>query len=184
MKWLKFTALFALAGCIKAPDVVIVDRHSLLEEQAAARMPAAEAQVAQAGLSPGPLPLTPGELTRSGWHTDAAHDAIAALYSGWIDDAQMLDQLLTRHCIGEANDGTLISTPGACAGATDLADVGRRLEKANRSRRQIWLYVQEQRPQATELEVRAQWRQTRQKGLVCGGWWQKDDQGWEAKTCQ
>ncbi len=183
MKCLKILVFVAVAGCIKAPDVVIVDRHSLLEEQAAARMPVAESQVAQAGLSAGPLPLTPGELSVSGWHTDASHDAIAVLYSGWIDDAQMLDQLLTRHCIGEAADGTLISTSEACSGAIDLADVGRRLEKANRSRRQIWLYVQQQRQQASEADVRAQWRQARQKSLICGGWWQKDDQAWEAKTC-
>ena len=42
MNRLLFFALLALAGCIKAPDVVIVDRHSLLEEQAAARMPQAQ----------------------------------------------------------------------------------------------------------------------------------------------
>ncbi len=182
MNRLGFITLVALAGCIKAPDVVIVDRHSLLEEQAAARMPATQAQVAQAGLSAGPAPFTSGQLVRSGWQPDAEHDAIAALYSGWVDDAQMLDQLLLRHCIGEARDASLVSTPDACSGAVDLADVSRRLEKANRSRRQIWLYLQ-QRSHDGEADVHTAWRQTRQKGLVCGGWWQKDDGAWEAKPC-
>ncbi len=183
MNRLLFLALLATAGCIKAPDVVLVDRHTLLEEQAAARMPVAEGQVAQTGLTAGPAPLTSGELAKSGWHTDAAHDAIAALYSGWVDEAQMLDQLLVRHCIGETQDGTLASTPDACSGATDLAEVARRLEKANRSRRQIWLYVQQERAPTSEADVRAAWRQQRQKALVCGGWWQRDDRGWEAKAC-
>lgn len=175
--------LLATAGCIKAPDVIIVDRHSLLEEQAGARMPSTEAQVAQAGLSPGPAPLTSGELAKSGWHSDAGHDAIAALYSGWVDDAEAIDQLLVRHCVGEADDGTLVSTLDACSGATDVADIGRRLEKANRSRRQIWLYLGQQRPQAREADTRASWRQQRRIALVCGGWWQKDDRAWEAKVC-
>ena len=183
MNRLLFCALLALASCIKAPDIVIVDRHSLLEEQAAARMPQAQAEVAQAGLSAGPAPLTPGQLARSGWQPDAAHDAIAALYSGWTDETQMLDQLLLRHCIVEAKDASLVSTPDACSGAIDLADVGRRLEKANRSRRQIWLYLQQQRQRTSDAEVRAAWRQERQKALVCGGWWQKDDRAWEAKPC-
>lgn len=175
--------LLALGGCIKAPDVVLVDRQTLLEEQAAARMPAAAAANAQAGLAAGPAPLTSGELAKSGWHTDAAHDAIAALYGGWLDEAETLDQLLLRHCIGEAADASLIATTDACSGALDLADVGRRLEKANRSRRQIWLYVQQQRPQASDAEVRAAWRLQRQKALACGAWWQRDDRGWEAKAC-
>ncbi len=183
MKRIVFFLLLSGAGCIKAPDIVIVDRHSLLEEQAAARMPAAEGQNAQAGVSPGPAPLTSGELARSGWQPDAAHDAIAALYSGWEDEAQVIDQLLVRHCVGERSDGTLVSTPDACSGATDLADVGRRLEKANRSRRQIWLFAQQQRPQATDMDTREAWRQQRRVALVCGGWWQKADQTWEAKAC-
>lgn len=183
MRCALLAVLAVLTGCIKAPDVVLVDRHTLLEEQAAGRLPAAEAAADQAALSPGPASLTSGALAKSGWHTDAGHDAIAALYGDWLDDAQVLDQWLTRHCVGEAVDGTLVSTPDACSGATDLAEVSRRLEKANRTRRQIWLYVQQQRRGATEQDVRASWRQERQKALVCGGWWQKDDRAWEAKAC-
>ena len=183
MRGLSACLVLALGGCIKAPDVVLVDRHSLLEEQAAARLPAAESRLAQAAVSPGPAPLTSGELARSGWHTPAGHDAIAALYPGWLDDDAALEQLLVRHCIGEAKDGVLVATPAACAGALDAADVGRRLEKANRSRRQVWLYLQTQRPRAGDDEVRRSWRRQRQVALACGGWWQRDDAVWEAKAC-
>ena len=183
MNRLIWMALIALAGCIKAPDIVLVDRHTLLEAQASGRMPETEAAVAQAGLSPGPAPLTSGALAKSGWHTDAGHDAIAALYSGQLDDAQAIEQLLLRRCIGEASDATLVATPDACAGAADLAEISRRLEKANRNRRQVWLYLQTQRPQASAGDVRAAWRAQRRSVLVCSGWWQKDDATWEAKAC-
>jgi hypothetical protein len=183
MKFVLVIAPLLLASCIKAPDIVMVDRHTLLEEQAAGRLPQVEAQTMQAGLSPGPAPFTSGELAKSGWQTDAGHDAIAALYNGQIDDTQAIEQLLVRRCVGEAKDATLIATPDTCTGAIDLTDVSRRLEKANRNRRQVWLYLQQQRPQASDGDVRATWREQRHLAVICGGWWQKDDDKWEAKAC-
>lgn len=183
---LRLSALLAVAllgGCIKAPDVVLVDRHTQLEEQAAGRLPAQEAALAQAGVSAGPAPLTSGQLAKSGWHSDEGHDAIAALYDGYKDDATVLDQLLVRRCIGEGADATLVATPDRCTGAVDVADVGRRLERANRTRRQVWMYIQGLRPGASLDQVRTAWRAEQKKAVVCGASWQRDDGAWEVKAC-
>lgn len=172
-----------LGGCIKAPDVVLVDRHTLLEAQASGRLPQQEAQLAQAGISPGPAAFTPGQLERSGWHSVPGHDAIAALYASQTDDASVLEQWLVRRCVGEANDGTLIPTPDVCSGAMDAADVARRLERANRNRRQVWAYLQGQQKRASEAEVRDVWRTQHRQEAACGAWWQKSDGIWEQKPC-
>jgi len=176
-------ALAALGGCIKAPDVVLVDRHTQLEEQAAGRLPTQQAALAQSGVAPGPAPFTSGQLAQSGWHSVSGHDAIAALYAGYQDDAAVLDQLLLRRCIGEGREATLLATPDRCTGAVDVADMSRRLERANRNRRQVWLYIQAQRPGTTLDEVRAAWRVEQQRAVVCGAPWQRDDGSWEVKAC-
>ena len=182
--WINRTLLLlALTGCVKAPDVVLVDRHTLLEAQASGRLPQQEAQVAQAGVSAGPAAFTPGTLAKSGWQPAPAHDAVAALYAAQTDDASVLTQWLVRRCVGEAQDATLVPTPDVCQGAIDPADVSRRLERANRNRRQVWAYLQGQRPGSSDDAVRAAWRKTHQVDVACGAWWQGDNGAWEPKAC-
>lgn len=173
----------ATTGCFTAPSIVLVDRHTALEEQAAARLPVAEMAAVQAGAMAGPTPLTTGELARSGWHSEAGHDAIAALYGSELDDATVIDQLLIRRCVGEARDGTLVTTPTTCSGSVDVGDVSRHLERANRNRRQVWAYLQANRPGASAEQVQGAWRAQLLVALVCGGQFQRDDSAWEVKSC-
>lgn len=177
-------SLLTLVGCIRAPDIVLVDRHTALEEQAAGRLPAAEMEAAQAAVSAGPAPLTSGQLARSGWHSESGHDAIAALYGDTLDPSALSDQLLQRRCIGEALDATLVATPASCSGAADLSEISRLLERSNRNRRQVWLYLQANRPGSDLDTVRATWRQQQLQSLVCGGQLQRPDGRWEVKTCK
>ncbi len=59
---LRFTlcclALLALGGCVSvAPEVYLVDRHTVMEGEAAGEWPALEQQLIETGLHAGPVPL-------------------------------------------------------------------------------------------------------------------------------
>src|SRR5262245_18961064 len=55
-----------LTACVKAPDLVILDRKTALEQQAAGNFRGLEEELEQAGIVPGPVPLTRGQLEAAG----------------------------------------------------------------------------------------------------------------------
>ena len=173
--------LLLLPGCIKAPEVVIVDRRTALEQQALGRHPKLEAELQQAGLSPRPAALTRRQLEKSGWRPQREHDAIAALQKDAVKDEERTDQLLVRKCIGEAATGLLQDTRGQCSGGVDASEVAHLVERVNRNRRQIWQYIAQTRRVAVG-KARQAWRTHHLIGLVCAAHVQNKT-GWNTKKC-
>ncbi len=165
-------------GCIKAPEIVLVDRATALEQQAAGSYQDLERKLARAAMAPRPAPLTPEQLEALGIPPPAIVDDTERT------DADRVDAYLTQHCIGEAKDGTLVDTKDACKGAIDRAQAATLIERANAARQQLWRWMQSRTtPKASLDDVRRAWQKTHARGVVCGGWRQKDDGGWEEKKC-
>lgn len=189
-------AALAVAGCISAPAVVIVDRRTALEQQASGSFRGLEEELEQAGLAPRPAPLTPAQLGASGVRREGLE---AADSDDETSDAVRSDALLIKRCLGEALDGTLVLTLDPCTGTLDVPSVDRLVERVNRNRRQLWRWLAAQtrgqgrdqgrdpaRDQArdqTDDEARAAWRQIHLAGLVCGGAYQVVGGAWEIKKC-
>jgi hypothetical protein len=85
--------------------------------------------------------------------------------------------------VGEAREGVLVDTHEACKGAADRGQSIALVERANAARQQLWRWMRERKPGASLDEVRASWQKTHARGVVCGGWIQKDDGSWEEKKC-
>jgi hypothetical protein len=177
-------AALAVAGCITAPAVVIVDRRTALEQQASGSFRGLEEELEQAGLAPRPAPLTPAQLGASGVRRDGLEAADA---DDETSDAVRSDALLIKRCLGEALDGTLALTLDPCTGTLDVPAVDRLVERVNRNRRQLWRWLAGQARGAqrdrTDDEVRAAWRQVHLAGLPCGGQYQVAGGAWEVKKC-
>jgi hypothetical protein len=173
--------LVLLAGCVRAPDVVIVDRETALEQQASGSFQGLEEDLEQAGLSPRPAPLTGAQLeaagVRRGTPVDETGDAVG------VPDGQRADTLLVQRCIGEGSDGTLVLTVERCTGTIDVPQVNRLIERVNRQRRQLWSWLAKREPRKRPDEIMAAWREVHIAGVVCGGQVQKVDGSWEVKRC-
>jgi len=171
--------MFALAvlGCVKAPEIVVVDRATALEQQAAGSFDTLERDLAGRAIAPEPVPLTPDQLEALGIKptpiVDDTHDT----------EADHVDGLLQQHCIGEGNDGFLADTHDDCKGAADQAEAVKHINRTNRARVQLWRWMQAQRPDLTMDVVRQAWRESHVRGVVCDGWMQRADGQWEAKKC-
>jgi hypothetical protein len=172
-------ALFAVLtfGCVKAPEIVVVDRATALEEQAAGSFDDLEKDLASRAIAPQPVPLTPEQLEALGIKptplVDETHDT----------DADNVDSLLRQRCVGEGNDGLLADTHDDCEGAASEAGAVELIDRSNRARMQLWRWMQTQRPELSLDEVRQAWRVAHARGVVCNGWMQRDDGQWEAKKC-
>jgi hypothetical protein len=169
----------ALAGCIRAPDVVIVDRRTALEQQAQGSFRGLEEELEQAGILPRPAPFTAAQLAAAGVQTQAeeADDADG------LPDSLRADTLLVARCIGEASDGTLVLTVGTCTGAMDVPQATRLVERVNRDRRQLWQWLADREKKRSPAEIQKAWREVHVSGVICGGQLQKDDGTWEVKRC-
>lgn len=176
-------ATASLAGCIRAPDVVLVDRRTALEAEAAGRFEAIEEGLERSATDPRPAPLTRATLEKAGWRPSVEYDAILAMTRQEPDAQGRVDALLQRGCIGEALDGTLRSLPKRCAGAVDPAEVGRLVERENRNRRQVWAWLARTRKDADAEALRTRWRQTHLERVVCGGLVEQQQGVWGPKTC-
>jgi hypothetical protein len=178
---MRFLLLVALLGCVKAPDVIIVDRKTALEQQASGSFRGLEEELEQAGLSPRPAPLTGAQLAAAGVArgspVDEAGDA-----SG-LPDGVRADTLLVQRCIGEGADGLLVLTVERCTGTIDVPQVQRLIERVNRQRRQLWAWLGKREPRKRAEEIVAAWREVHLAGVVCGGQVQKPDGTWEVKRC-
>ena len=166
-----------VAGCIKAPEIVLVDRATALEEQAAGSYGALEEKLARATMAPRPAPLTPEQLETLGMATPTMVDETERT------DADRLDALLQQRCVGEAKDGLIVETHAACKGAADRAASAVLIDRTNNARQQLWRWMRERQKERSLEEVRRAWHGEHARGVVCGGWMQRDDGTWEEKKC-
>jgi hypothetical protein len=177
MKWLML--LVTCVGCVKAPDVIITDRRTALEQQAQGSFRGLEEELEQAGLIPRPAPLTAAQLAEAG----VTRGAETAEEADGLPDSLRADTLLVQRCVGEASDGTLVLTVQTCTGAMDVPQVTRMVERVNRNRRQLWTWLGERDKRRAPGEVLATWREVHLAGVICGGQVQKSDGTWEVKRC-
>lgn len=170
-------ALCALSGCVSAPEIVMVDRATALEQQASGSFEALERRLDRAGIEPQPEPLSEEQLSALGIRPAPLVD------QSELTDADRLDGLLAQHCLGEGNDGLIANTEDACQGATDSEESAALLERANRARRQLWRFMHAQRPDVPESTLRRAWREQHVQNAACGAWLQAADGQWQAKPC-
>ncbi len=179
--WLILVVMILGGACIKAPDVVIVDKKTALEQQSSGSFRGLEEELAQAGLQPRPTPLTGAQLVEAGVTPPTAvgdPDDAAGL-----PDALRADTLLIQRCVGEGQDGLLALTLERCTGTIDVPQVTRLIERVNRNRRQLWQWLANREPKRPVDEVAKKWRAVHLAGAVCGAEIQKDDGSWEVKRC-
>lgn len=167
----------ALAGCIRPPESVLVDRVTALEQQAAGSFAELEQRLTRAAIAPRPVALTPDQLEALGIRPASVVD------SNEVSDADRVDALLKQRCIGEARDGTLADTRDACRGASDHDLALTLIDRVNRARVQLWRWMHDRRKEAPMEAIRRAWREAHLRGVVCGGWIERDDGTWEAKRC-
>lgn len=173
-----------LCACIRPPDVVMLDRKTVLEEQASGELHPLENDLREAAIVPRGAELTRAQLEEAG--ADVSDDMISSILQihGLLrTEAAYLDDLLVRRCVGEAHSGLLVETPRTCSGRVRQGRVSSAVQRVNRGRRQLWRYLHEQRPASSEEELRAIWRRHHLESVVCGGQVQRDDGEWEVKRC-
>jgi hypothetical protein len=177
---LPLAALLVLAlsgGCFKAPEFVMVDRATALEQQASGTFDELEQRLDRFAIEPRPVPLTPDQLEALGIRAAPLVD------ESDLTDGDRLDGLLAQHCVGEGKDGLVVDTRDACRGAADAEDVRALLERVNRARRQLWRWMHEQRTDVPEADLQRAWREAHARNVVCGGWTETTNGTWEAKSC-
>ncbi|WP_394829429.1 DUF1318 domain-containing protein [Pendulispora albinea] len=172
-------ASLALAslGCIGAPEIVMVDRATALEQQASGSFGDLERKLNRVSVAPRPVPLTPKQFEALGIKPVRFTDATE------LTDADRIDGLLVQHCIGEGRDGLLVDTYGSCIGTADHEDSIELVQRVNGARTQLWRWMHEQRPAASLDDLRRTWREAHLRGVVCGAWIEGEAERWEAKRC-
>jgi hypothetical protein len=175
-----FVAILVLlvpVGCFKAPEIVMVDRATALEQQAGGSFDELEQKLDRAGIEPRPVPFTPEQLEALGIHQAPLVDGAG------LTDADRLDGLLAQHCVGEGKDGLIVETKDACKGGADPQEVETLLDRTNRARRQLWRWMHAQKPSVAEDELKRAWREAHVRNVVCGGWLEGADGKWQEKSC-
>ncbi len=170
-------ALLLGSGCIRAPEIVLVDRATALEHQAAGSFVDLERRLLHEGITAHPVPLSPQDLEVLGIVPPPLVDEIDQT------EADRVDTLLQQHCIGEARDGTLTDTHDTCKVSADRAAARTLIERVNRARQQIFYWMHARQPKVPPAELRKSWREAHLRGVICGGWVQKEDGSFEAKQC-
>lgn len=176
-RWLVLAAAVCAAGCIRAPEIVLVDRATALEQQALGTYEELEDRLLRVATVPRPTPLSPDDLAALGIRPAPLVD------SADLSDADRVDLLLKQRCIGEAMDATLIETADACLGAADRELIATLVERTNRARSQLWRWMAGRAPKRAPDELRRAWREAHLKGVVCDGWIERGTGKWEAKKC-
>jgi hypothetical protein len=167
----------AVPACFKPPEIVMVDRATALEQQAAGSFDDIELKLDRAAIEPRPVPLTQEQLEALGIRPASLVD------ESELTDADRLDGLLAQRCVGEGKDGLIVDTRDACRGGADAEDVQILLERVNRARRQLWRWMHDRRADVSEANLRREWRENHIRNIVCGGWLEGDDGKWQAKSC-
>jgi len=166
-----------LVGCVKAPEIVMVDRATALQQQASGSFDELEARLDRAAIEPRPVPLTADQLEALGIRPAPLVD------ESDLTDADRLDGFLTQHCVGEGKDGLLVDTREACRGGADADEVDTLVERVNRARRQLWHWMHEQRGDLAEGDLRREWHENHLRNAVCAAWIEGADGKWAAKSC-
>lgn len=175
MRTVLLVAALVAGGCIKAPEIVVLDRATALEREAAGSFPKMQLELERAGTAARPSPMTRAELAAAGHPRPIVEETESS-------DAERIDALLKIDCVGEAKDGTLVETRDRCT-VKEVPHLGPLLERANRDRAQIWEWLRRQRPDQPMAAVRRAWRETHLRAVVCGAQVQRDDATWEHKGC-
>ncbi len=170
-------AALVISGCISAPEIVMVDRATALEEQASGSFKDVEQRLARAAMNPTPVPLTPNQLEELGIQATPLVENMSKTPADRVDD------LLRRHCVGEGKEGLLVNTRRRCQAGRMTADDVALVERVNRSRQQLWKWMGSVRPGVPEDTLRRNWQQAHAPGVVCGGWIEADDGTWGEKKC-
>ena len=174
---LALSSSIAVSGCFSAPEIVMVDRATALEQEASGSFDEIERKLDRAAIEPRPVPLTSDQLDALGIRPPPLVD------ESELTDADRLDGLLAQHCVGEGKDGLVVDTRDACKGAADEEEVRALLERVNRARRQLWRWMHEQRTDVSEADLQRSWRDKHMPNVVCGGWVEGVDGKWQGKTC-
>jgi uncharacterized protein YdbL (DUF1318 family) len=174
---LSLPALLTVSACFKPPEIVMVDRATALQQQAAGSFDELERKLDRSAIEPRPVALTPEQIEALGIRAAPQVDDTG------LTEADRLDGLLTQHCVGEGNDGLIADTRDACHGAADAEEVQTLLERANRARRQLWRWMHEQRSDVSADELQHRWQALHARDVVCGGWVQGADGKWREKAC-
>jgi hypothetical protein len=181
--WMAAWTALATAGCISIPSVVVVDRKTALEAQVAGEYSAAEEDLLRASLAAGAMPLSRQALEASGAAARGTYDDLVEPWTVFRGDADVTDDLLSRRCLGEAADGTLVPRRETCAGETDDGAVASLVQRANRARQQVWAWLASRAPGRDEAAVRSAWRTTRLDEVPCGAPVQAPGGHWEDRRC-
>lgn len=164
-------------GCVKAPALVVVDRATVLEQQAGGSFEQIEKKLAAEAIALRPVALTPAQLATLGLKPTTLDDGADET------DADRVDALLKQRCVGEGREGLLVDTREHCLGAANHAQTIELISKTNSARAQLFRWMHAQRPEVPIDELRRSWREQHARGVVCGSWQQRDDGTWEAKKC-
>lgn len=169
-------------GCVR-PNVVVVDQKTALEQQAAGGYPALENDLDQAGMALAPEPFAREELAGARERTGrGALGELADLAVKVESDADAIDQLLLRGCIGEARSGLLVPRPSDCIGATDATELTRLVGRENLHRRQVWQLIASETQGAVERAAES-WRPLHLEQVVCGALIETSADVWSRKSC-
>lgn len=171
-------AALAAPGCIRAPEIVMVDRATALEQQASGSFKDVEQRLARASMSPTPVPLTPNQLE------DLGIQPTPLVENTGKTQADRVDDLLLRHCVGEGRNGLLVvDSRRRCQTGRMSSDDVALVERVNRARLQLWQWMATMRPGVPEESLRQSWQQVHAAGVVCGGWVEAEDGTWGEKKC-
>ncbi|MEO6954009.1 MAG: DUF1318 domain-containing protein, partial [Polyangia bacterium] len=140
-----------VSGCIRPPEIVLVDRATALEQQASGSFEELETKLQRNAATPRPIPLTPEQIEAIGIRQQPFVD------QSELTDAGRVDLLLKQHCLGEAKDGTIRDTPDACRGAADRDLIATLVERVNLARLQLWRWLHERQPKRSVEELRRAW---------------------------
>ena len=168
---------WATSGCIRPPEIVMVDRATALEQEAAGSFVEIEEKLSHAGVAPRPVPFTPAELEAVDVRPPPLVDNVD------MTDADRIDELLLQHCVGEGRDALLVDTRSSCEGAADHVVALQLVDRVNRARGQIWAWMHEQKPALSIADLRRTWHEVHARDVVCAGWVQGADGTWHAKPC-
>ncbi|MBX3246664.1 MAG: DUF1318 domain-containing protein [Myxococcales bacterium] len=176
-------AVFGAVGCISAPDVVLLDRKTVLEELASGELHPLENDLRDEAIVPRGVDFTRAQLREAGADTSAGTlSRVVQIHALLRTETEYLDELLVMRCVGEGRTGLLVETPRSCTTRVSQTRTSAAVQRVNRARRQLWRYLREQRPGVSEEEIRGTWRRHHLASVVCGGQIETEG-GWEVKRC-
>lgn len=179
-----FVISLPLLACIKPPDVVMVDRQTMLEEQLTGELQPLDNALRELALVPTAQDFTRGQLEAAG--VDLQDDTlrqVTRVHAVILSELELLDDLLIRRCVGEARSGLLEVTTTTCSGRHNAARTTASVNRVNRARQQLWQHLRDQEPGTSAELLQARWREAHLKTVVCGGQVQRGDGTWELVSC-